>query len=338
MPVDEWTKAQRLFAIARALREGPHSVRQLALLLHLTESVDGPTWPGIERTLQRDLNDLELLEPDFERLPGRPPLYRIRTHRTTLHPVETLALHAAARLMYHRSPGHKHHHLQALERLAQWLPERIRPVLRRSASDVGKRHSREDLALEHAAQAWLEGHPLRFEYLAPGGSGQWRPNELEIYLIEAHPVNLDLYAVGYETSFHRALRTFKLSRMRNLSVLPDRSYTIPDSFDPRSYFESAWGVVGAGGGTPMTVRLRFAPEAAYRVLEGGYPNTEVIMHDRYVIIDVRAATDASGLPRELVPWILSWGPRVEVLEPASVRAHWLRELRDTLARYGGNDG
>jgi hypothetical protein len=37
----------------------------------------------------------------------------------------------------------------------------------------------------------------------------------------------------------------------------------------------AWGVMGTSGGPTVTVRLRFAPEAAYRLREGGYPNLTI---------------------------------------------------------------
>jgi len=93
------------------LREGRLTVRDLAARLFPTASVGGEGWPGIERAIQRDLLLLEKLEPeDFRRLSGRPPRYTLHTHRSTLHPVSLLALHAAARLMYHRAPGNRLHH------------------------------------------------------------------------------------------------------------------------------------------------------------------------------------------------------------------------------------
>ncbi|GAA4020280.1 transcriptional regulator [Deinococcus rubellus] len=326
-------KAERLFRLAALLREGPRPLRDLALALYPTAGVGAAGWLGIERSLQRDLSDLERLEPDFERSPGRPPRYLIRTHRSTLHPIEILALHAAARLTYHRAAGERLHHRAALQKLSQWLPEHLRSVVERSVQDVGRRSSREDLNLEKVAAAWLGAHPLRFEYRKPGGSGEWRTNMMETYLIEAHPQNLDLYLIGKETSFHNDVRTFKLSRLRALHVLTERTYTIPETFDPQHFFHSAWGVVGTQGQVAEQIELRFRADAAYRILEGGYAQMgEPKLHDDgSITVCIDAPVDSSGLPREALPWILSFGPRVEVLSPPHLRQHWLDELRAALA-------
>ncbi|WP_420593803.1 helix-turn-helix transcriptional regulator [Deinococcus sp.] len=361
-------KTERLFRLASLLRAAPRSVGDLVRLLYPTISaatigVGGSSWPKphdepderppvqhdtqrqwqrllwrLERSIQRDIEDLERLEDDFERISGRPPRYRIRTHRSQLHPVEMLALHAAARLTYHRASGQRLHHRAALEKLGQWLPEHLHGVVARSVQDVGRRSSREDLNLEKVAAAWLGGHPLRFEYRKPGGSGQWRTNIMEIYLIEAHPQNLDLYLIGQETSFHREVRTFKLSRLRSLHVLTDQMYRIPDSFDPQQFFHSAWGVVGTQGQVAETITLRFRADAAYRILEGGYAQmSEPIPHpDGSLTARIDAPIDSSGLPREVLPWILSFGPRVQVLSPPHIRQHWLDELRAAVA--GADDG
>lgn len=329
-------KAERLFRIARLLRDGHPTVRDLAARLFPTASVGGAGWAGIERALQRDLLDLERLEPDFVRLPGRPPRYTIRTHRHTLHPVTLLALHSAARLMYHRAPGHRQHHADALRQLTSWLPEPVRDVVGRGTRDIGRRRSREDINLEHACAAWLGAHPLRFEYVKPGGSGRPRTNIVETYLIEADPGNLDLYVIGRETTYHGAVRTFKLSRMRALRVLRDETYTIPETFDPTDFLRGAWGVVGSQGNPTMTVELRFRHDAAYRILEGGYAHlSEPFLNpDGTIDTTLEAPVDGSGLPREVLAWILSWGPRVQVLGPPELRAHWQRELRAAAENAG----
>ena len=332
----ELSAAERLYRIARLIRDTPLTVPQLVQHLSPGTAPSSDAGLALERSVRRDLKLLGQLDPDYSVLEGRPGRHLLRVQQKQLHPVEALALHAATRLVYHRSPGHSRHHQRALEQLAQWLPERVRPVVERSVADVGRRRSREDLMLEVAAEAWTGGHPLHFEYRSANGSGQLRVNELEIYLIEVHPVNLDLYAVGREVSFHHKLRTFKLARMRAARVLRERHYTIPDDFDPRSFFHDAWGVVGSGSDEGLSVTLRFAPEVAYRILEGGYPNmSEPLFHqDNSVEVDIRAGVDSSGLPRELMPWILGWGPRAEVLGPPQVRAHWLEQARELVRKFG----
>ncbi|WP_159305424.1 WYL domain-containing protein, partial [Klebsiella pneumoniae] len=78
---------------------------------------------------------------------------------------------------------------------------------------------------------------------------------------------------GYERTYHRQILTFKLNRMRNARLL-EETYEFPEDFDPNVYLRQAWGVVGAREET-VEVRLRFAPEAAWRALEGDYPGLTV---------------------------------------------------------------
>lgn len=325
-------KAHRLFKLAALLREKERTVHDLIVGLYPTIVPDTREWGAAERAIQRDLADLAVLEPDFDFTQTRPPRYFVRTHRTNLHPTEALILHAAARALYHRSGGEAKHQRAALNKLNSWLPEHLQPMMNRSFVDLGSRRSngRETQNLEKAAVAWLGAHPLAFEYQKPGGSGAWRHNVVEPYLIELHPQNLELYLVGREISFHHDVRTFKLSRMRGLQVDTARTYTIPDTFDPREFFQSALGVVGTQGRTGIPIHLRFRRDAAYRVLEGGYSHLKKVreLPDGRVEAVVSAAPDTSGLPREVLAWIYSFGPRVEVLAPPQIRAHWLAELRE----------
>lgn len=328
-------KAHRLFQMAALLRKKRRTVQELVLGLYPAIRRETKEWEAAKRTIQRDLNELAVLEPDFEVTPTRPPHYAISTHRNTLHPVEALTLHAAARAIYHRSGGEARHQQNALAKLNAWLPDHLRPVMERGFADLGKKRTggREAQNLEKAAAAWLGAHPLAFEYQTPGGSGVWRPNVVEPYLIELHPQNLELYLVGRETTFHHSIRTFKLSRMRALQVRTGETFTIPDTFDPREFFDSALGVVGTQGRSSTPIRLRFRKDAAYRVLEGGYAHLDrvKILPDGRAEAVVHAAPDNSGLPREVLAWIYSFGPRVEVLRPPQIRAHWLAELQEAVA-------
>lgn len=103
----------------------------------------------------------------------------------------------------------------------------------------------------------------------------------------------------------------------------ERAYTIPPDFDPRAYLSNAWGVVGGSGGEPVRVRLRFKKETAYCLREGGLEARLTLGTDNY------------RFPRELLSWVQSWGPRIEVLEPASLRQRWLLEARQVLEEYAG---
>ena len=213
------------------------------------------------------------------------------------------------------------------------LPEPARGVALSSVEALDERPP-DDRALELAAQAWFEGRVLAFEYLSPSGSGKWRAKALEIYMIEINRANLAPYAIGFERSFHKRILTWKLSRMRNTRLLGD-TYIIPEDFEPRDYLETAWGVIGTSGGETVAVKLRFAPEAAHRLREGGYPNMSIEreLADGALEVSIQAGTNDEGFPLELLPWVQSWGPRVEVLEPPNLRKRWLGEARRVAGVY-----
>ncbi|MEF2278539.1 WYL domain-containing protein [Deinococcus sp. YIM 134068] len=311
-----WDRAKRLTELEAKLRLAPHTTAQLAGAFGVTR-----------RSIQRDLDALREMNRDVIR-DGR-GAYHIPTRGRALRPVEALAIYSAVRLLHHHAPGTSGHYLSALETISQGLPQHLRHLLHASLLDTGAAHA-SDRALDLIAAAWMNREALRFDYRRPNGEVE-RGNELHVYFVEISRDNLAPYAIGLETRHRGAVRTFKVSRMDHLARLPG-GYEIPDSFNPRDYLTDAWGVIG--GGQPITVRVRFAPEAAYRVREGGYPNTTLLpREDGSVELDIRACPDRSGLPRELIPFLLGWGPRVEVLSPPHVRAHWLGELRAALARH-----
>lgn len=309
-------RVERLIDMAQKLQAKPRSTAELAREYGITQ-----------RSVQRDFEALRRLGHQVS-APDMLRRYTIERRGSGMLPAHALAAYAALRLAYHHSPSQNRHYRDALHQISLGLPERIRHVLNDSVVDNGANQMGER-ELEKVATAWLESRVLSFDYLKPNGELD-KGNRLCVYFLEISRSNLAPYVIGLEKR-RGAVRTFKLSRMRALEVLRD-TYEPDETFDPTAFLSDAWGVVGSQN--PVTVQVRFAPEAAYRLDEGGYPNaTFKRQPDGSVLAEFRAGTDATGLPRELMPFLLGWGPRAEVLGPPAVRAHWLAELRETLRRY-----
>ena len=277
-----------------------------------------------QRTIQRDLETLR--EAGQGIVETKRGLYFIPSSTIQLNALEALAVHTAARLLFHHSPTRSHHYQSALEKLAKLLPEPAQGLAFQSAEELRQRKL-DDRSLELVARAWFEGRVLTFEYRSAKGSGQWRRKELEVYFVEVNRDNLAPYAIGFERTFHKKVMTWKLSRMRNTNLLNDR-YTIPESFNPKDYLSSAWGVVGTSGGPVTEVRLRFIPEAAQRLLEGDFPNFvgQIELPDGGLELSLLAGTDDHGFPLEILSWVHSWGYKVEVLAPGNLRERWKSEV------------
>lgn len=315
-PAQTWSRVKRLIDMAQQLQAAPLSTADMAKMYGVSQ-----------RSVQRDLDVLRALghqvtPPDLHRR------YLIEKRGGAMLAPHALVAYAALRLAYHHSPSQNRHYRDALRQISLGLPERIRYILNASVVDyTGSQFGEREL--EKVATAWLESRVLSFDYLKPNGELD-KGNKLCVYFLEISRSNLAPYVIGLEKR-RGAVRTFKLSRMRALEVLRD-TYEPDETFDPTAFLSDAWGVVGSQN--PVTVQVRFAPEAAYRLAEGGYPNATFRQQpDGSVLAEFRAGTDATGLPRELMPFLLGWGPRAEVLGPPAVRAHWLAEMRETLRRY-----
>jgi predicted DNA-binding transcriptional regulator YafY len=336
-------KAFKMLALLEYLRGKPRSKDEI--IEHFKAKDMTLSKSGLERCL-RDLYDWDV---DLTHIPDNfstTRKYFIPQKPPRMQPLETLLTHTAVRLIYHHSPGYHNLYFTALEKLSYTLPQHAREIAERSTQDLKEKRSQEitlgdsviDLGrnLEMVALSWFEQRVLSFEYLSPNGSGAWRKKELEVYFLEVARTNLGLYVIGYERSFHKQVVTFKLNRMKNVGNLERLEQpTIPD-FDPKAFLSNAWGVIGSSGGGLMAVRLLFAKEAAHRILEQNYPSLELVQeHENGALeVVVTVGTDGQNFPLELLSWVQSWGPRVEVLEPPPFRKRWLDEARAVAEKFG----
>ncbi|UBV44083.1 WYL domain-containing protein (plasmid) [Deinococcus taeanensis] len=309
-----WHKAQRLTALLAELQARPQSTAELARSFGVGQ-----------RSVQRDLEALRAMGHFVQE--DTPGLYFIPRNGTLLRPAEVLAAYTALRLAHHHSPALGGHDRRALHTLSLALPERVRHTLNASIRSGGQGVFT-DRQMELVAAAWLDGQVLRFDHRERNGILR-TGLELGVYFVEISRTNLAPFVIGLNRAAG-TVGTYKLARMSNLHLLADR-YDVDPHFDPQAYLSDAWGVIG--GEDSVTVTVRFDPEAAYRVLEGGFPQSTLIRGDGFVDLEFRAGVDDAGLPRELMPFLLSWGARAEVLSPPEVRCAWLAELRDALARF-----
>ncbi len=317
MPTPAVTKAARLHRLAALLESQASSAADLAK--HFLVG---------KRTIHRDLHDLESLGHHVE-LHGR--RYSLRPASTALNAVEALAVHSATRLLVHHTRINEPHYRSALTKLAAQLPDPARRYLLASVDDIGSLSSAGGRTLDQVAQAWFEHRVLRFDYSAPIGSGRAHRNELEVYFFEINPINLAPYVIGYERTYFREVRTFRLDRITGASVLDD-AYVIPDTFDPHEVLASAWGIVG---GPRLEVKLRVHGRVAHRIHDRPHRNLRVdeTTESGDLLVTVTSGYDRHGIPIDLLPWLLGWGAGVEVIGPDHVRDALGRELRAAAAAY-----
>lgn len=327
-------KALGLVRLIELLRRKPRNLEDLTSELGLEARAIYNYLDDIE-----ELGQLELFNFELERKNGN---YFIHSNKPLpLSTVDALVSHAALRMMAHHSPGDSRFYLEALAKLAENLPAEIRSIalsgierLKERSADAS-RNLGNSSNLEQLAQAWRDRKRVAFTYKRPNSK---KPDtvELEIYFIEVSRANMAVYTIGKDVLYGRNihfldnLKTYKLDRIVGAVKILDTTYEIPGDFEPVQFLSTAWGIVT---GPTTTVRLKFAPSAAERIREGGYPNLRILkpeegqLEDGHILVEVEVGTDSDSFPLELLPWIQSWGPRVEVLEPESLRQRWVEEAQ-----------
>lgn len=286
------------------------------------------------RTIQRDVLDLQspptavplLCEcRRWRLLPSYTPLLSVL--RLTLP--EATALFLAVRLLTRASDENNPYVTSALAKLTSVLPERMQEHAR-STSVGSVRPPVSDMyvgVFDAMTCGWATMQKVRFSYQA-ARSANVHEYLLSPYFIEPSAASYAAYAIGYEESYFRAVRTFKLERIQS-ATLTDQSFVIPDDFNITDFLTSAWGIMG--GEEKVTIRLRFAPLVTRRVHESLWHASQVIedLPDEGCVLTVSVSR-----PREMISWIRGWGAAVEVLAPEDLRRQVAREAQETAGLYG----
>lgn len=138
---------------------------------------------------------------------------------------------------------------------------------------------------------------------------------------DVHPLcwvfhNCSAYLVANSPD-HGECREYKLDRMESAHVI-DLKFTMPADFSMSEYLAGALGVYrGNGDGKPTTVRARFHASVARFVQEKRWHASQTLtpQPDGSLIATYRLTSLV-----EIKSWLLSWGRRVEVLEPHALVA------------------
>jgi predicted DNA-binding transcriptional regulator YafY len=251
-----------------------------------------------------------------------------RTHyqstvRLTYH--ESVALVLAGLLLARTFDERNPHVIAALRRLAVTLPEPFTAQLERAAlrTQSQQNNHRHTAVLEAIAEGWGAGRKVRIAYSSPKGE-PLKERVIAPYMLE--PTDAGVYVIGHDDA-KGELRTFKLERLQTARVLSE-PYRIPDDFDPAAYLENSWRIMS--GDQPVDVVLRFVPEAAPYVRERTWHPSQEIESPPGGGLTLRLCI---AEPREMLPWIRSWGAQVEVIAPDWLRERVAEELKHAAEIY-----
>ena len=190
----------------------------------------------------------------------------------------------------------------------------VQPEPRRS---LGIEHLR---PLLHAAQA---GEVVEFDYLK-----HWEtlPQRRTVGPLLLREFRGRWYVLASMESSGR-LACFGLDRIQHLTAT-GRSLAPPAGFDAATYFTHCFGITRPTDGTrPQEIRLRFEPvQGRYTLSYPLHPSQQIMAETDDEIQISLTVYDTHEMRMEL----LSYGPDVEVLAPASLR-NWLRATHQAAA-------
>ncbi|MGQ9683682.1 MAG: helix-turn-helix transcriptional regulator [Anaerolineae bacterium] len=286
-----------------------------------------------QRTINRDLVDL-CSEPFYLPLVQEEGWrWRLMEGSTfTLPPIhltlqEAAALYLAARLLDRASDEPNPYVGRALLALAQALPPEVgRQVQALAMARLGDETSTFARVFSCLTLAWATGRKVRIRHRSLRSEHE-REYVVCPYLIEPWGPGNAVYVIGHASHFD-AIRTFKMERIQE-AVLLEETFAVPADFDAAQLLADAWGVMYGEGTTE--VRLRFTREASRRVRESVWHRSQEIAEcaDGGCELRLRVAHTL-----ELKPWIRSWGPDCEVLEPEELRREVAEEIKRAARVYG----
>ncbi len=243
---------------------------------------------------------------------------------------EAMALFLSVRLMARYADEYDPDLGAAFQKLAGVLPPVLATHTARTLDVLARRPPDPAFAerVRLLTRAWAEGRIVSLTY----DPGTYQPERglrqarVHPYLIEPSPVAHGLYLIGYDES-RAALRTFKLERIREVSLTPER-FEPPPAGRLEDELARAWDIIADQEDVEVT--LRFSSRVARRVAETTWHPSQRSEPEPDGCLLWQAVVAGT---LEIRSWILSWGSDVEVLEPISLREEVATILAEAAAQY-----
>lgn len=154
----------------------------------------------------------------------------------------------------------------------------------------------------------LEEQKVEVRYRKPNSAPH--TDILHPYTLVVH--NNTLYLIAY-CERHDAIRTYALDRLLSAEWLRGQAFRYPQEYRPQDYLDHAFGITV---GAPALLRLKVKPEVVeYFRLRRWHHSQHLDESDpaqAYVSLFVPQSA-------ELLSWLLSFGDKIEVLEPMALR-------------------
>lgn len=279
--------------------------------------------------LQDELQPIYEVERGYYRLNILESQYSL-----SFRPKEALMIYLALRRYIRQTSRAPHFLISALNRIADALQRQdLVNMLRESIFYLEQERAMSDAhnrVWETLIEAWMKGMVVRIHYQKA------RQNDLEtydiaIYWFEPAILSDSTYIIAWSHN-RESLRTFKTDRVHHAEIVGEdiglaehrAKYSLLD------LLKHSWGIWYGQEDIHQVFELRFPPHVANRVMEQVFhPNEQKILQDDGSVL--WRAKLAGEL--EILSWVRSWGPDVQVLAPEGFKQRVIADLRHALNVY-----
>jgi predicted DNA-binding transcriptional regulator YafY len=138
------------------------------------------------------------------------------------------------------------------------------------------------------------------------------------------------YLIGH-CRLKNEVRVFAIDRIK-MHTLTAESFDLPDDFNVEDFMHSSFGVFQ---GKPVKVRIHFSADVAGYVREKIWHVSQKIFEqdDGSILFEVEVAGT-----EEIKLWVMRWGSKACVLEPAELREQIQSEASGMLVMYANGTG
>lgn len=211
-------------------------------------------------------------------------------------------------------------------RIRSSLPPRSVAHLERIATVMAPKFSGVRDYASRREQLLLLRRALLFQYRC---RIRYRPPRREVasYLFDPYTLlfhQQGLYLAGYAHN-RKALRLFLADRIESVE-LTDERFEVPEDYRPQQLTGGSFGLISE---QEMDVRVRFGPAVAHLVRERQWHESQrlEVLDDGSVELRMRV-----GGRTELLAWLYSYLPHVQVLEPDDLRRAFVEGLQQALEK------
>ncbi len=174
----------------------------------------------------------------------------------------------------------------------------------------------------------IEDH--RIAFVAYQSERATEPVSLEMYPYGIVYHKGSLYLVAFSRD-HNKIRHFKIDRVSGVDV-QTLQFTPDANFNLQKHLSNSFGIFGGEEhlGNPQKIRIRFSSEAARYVQEKAWHTSQRLTKEKDGSVILEVHLDHT---HEIKSWVLGFGPKATVLEPASLRDEIVRDLEEVLKSY-----